>query len=75
MRAFQVIVHGAPSSLRCNEIPDVAPGDCQIRIGVRAAGINFSDVLAVSSKNQGLHKRPRFGDHNDAVPRYLPDSL
>lgn len=75
MRAFQVVVHGVPSSLRCNEIPGVAPGGGHIRIGVRAAGINFSDALVVSSKNQVLPKRPRFGEHNDAVLRYLPDGL
>ena len=75
MRAFPVVVHGEPSSLRCNEIPDVAPGGGQIRIGVRAAGINFSDVLVVSRKNQVLPKRPRFGEHKDAVLRYLPDDL
>jgi NADPH:quinone reductase len=58
MRAFQVVEHGAPSSLQCNEIPDLAPGAGQIRVGIRAAGINFPDVLVVSGKYQVLPERP-----------------
>lgn len=58
MRAFQVIEHGAPSSLRCKEIPDLAPGAGQIRVGIRAAGINYPDVLVVSGKYQVLPQRP-----------------
>ncbi len=36
MRAFQVVEHAAPSTLRCNEIPDLAPGAGQVRVGIKA---------------------------------------
>ncbi|MET1045481.1 MAG: NADPH:quinone oxidoreductase family protein [Hyphomicrobium sp.] len=58
MRAFQVVEHGPPASLRCNEIPDLVPGIGQVRIGIKAAGINFPDVLVVAGKYQVLPKRP-----------------
>jgi NADPH:quinone reductase len=58
MRAFQVVEHGAPSSLQCNEIADLVPGAGQVRVGVRAAGINFPDVLVIAGKYQVLPKRP-----------------
>jgi NADPH2:quinone reductase len=58
MRAFQVVEHGAPSSLKCNEIADLVPGAGQVRVGVRAAGINFPDVLVIAGKYQVLPKRP-----------------
>jgi len=58
MRAFQVVEHGPPSSLQCNEIADLVPGAGQVRVGIRAAGINFPDVLVVTGKYQLLPKRP-----------------
>jgi NADPH2:quinone reductase len=58
MRAFQVVEHGAPSSLQISEVDDLKPTADQILVGVRAAGINFPDVLVVSGKYQILPKRP-----------------
>ena len=58
MRAYQVVEHGDPSSLQLNEIGDPVPGKGQLLIGVRAAGINFPDVLVVSGTYQVLPKRP-----------------
>lgn len=58
MRAFQVVEHGPPSSLQINEVGDLKPVADQILIGVRAAGINFPDVLVVSGKYQILPARP-----------------
>lgn len=58
MRAYQVVEHGDPSSLQLNEISDLVPGNGQILVGIRAAGINFPDVLVVSGKYQVLPKRP-----------------
>lgn len=58
MRAFQVVEHGAPSTLQCNTIPDPTPGNGQLRIGIKAAGVNFPDVLVVSGKYQVLPQRP-----------------
>lgn len=58
MRAFQVVEHGPPSSLQINEVEDLKPTADQILVGVRAAGINFPDVLVVSGKYQILPQRP-----------------
>ncbi|SEH88566.1 NADPH:quinone oxidoreductase family protein [Tardiphaga sp. OK245] len=58
MQAFQVVEHGPPSSLQCNSVPDLKPGPGQVHVGIRAAGINFPDVLVVSGKYQILPPRP-----------------
>src|SRR5919107_2791838 len=44
----QVIIprFGAPEVFETRELPDPTPGDGEIRIRVRAAGVNFADVLA-----------------------------
>jgi synaptic vesicle membrane protein VAT-1 len=44
----QVIIprFGAPDVFETRELPDPVPGDGEIRIRVRAAGVNFADVLA-----------------------------
>jgi synaptic vesicle membrane protein VAT-1 len=46
MRAVVIPEHGGPEVLRVEERPDppVGPGD--VRVSVRAAGINFADTLA-----------------------------
>ena len=46
MRAVVITTHGGPEVLQVQERPDppVGPGD--VRIAVRAAGINFADTLA-----------------------------
>src|SRR5437868_1297742 len=43
MRAVQFSQFGGPEALEVVELPDPAPGSGQIRIGVRAAGINPID--------------------------------
>jgi NADPH2:quinone reductase len=58
MRAYQVIEHGDPSSLKISEVNDLVPGKGQILVGIHAAGINFPDLLVVSGKYQILPKRP-----------------
>jgi NADPH:quinone reductase-like Zn-dependent oxidoreductase len=47
-RLRQVVIarHGAPDVLEVREGPDPAPGEGEVRIAVRAAGINFADILA-----------------------------
>ncbi len=40
--------HGGPEVLEVQERPDPEPGPGQIRIAVRAAGINFADLMARS---------------------------
>ncbi len=46
MRAVVISRHGAPDVLRVEERPAPAPGQGQVRIAVRAAGINFADLMA-----------------------------
>jgi NADPH2:quinone reductase len=58
MRAYQVVEHCDPSSLKVGKIDDLSPGKGQILVGVAAAGINFPDFLVVSGKYQVLPKRP-----------------
>lgn len=44
MRALVVTEHGPPEVLRVEERPDPRPGRGQVRIAVRAAGVNFADL-------------------------------
>src|SRR5918998_1715817 len=46
MRALVITEHGAPEVLKVLERPDPEPGPGEVRIAVKAAGINFSDLLA-----------------------------
>jgi synaptic vesicle membrane protein VAT-1 len=46
MRQMVIARHGPPDVFALRESPDPVPGDGEIRIRVRAAGINFADVLA-----------------------------
>lgn len=47
MRAVVITEHGDPSVLQVQQRPDPpAPGPGQLRIAVRAAGVNFADHLA-----------------------------
>lgn len=58
MRSYRVWEHGAPSSLRLDEVDGLAPGPGEMVVDVKAAGINFPDVLVVSGKYQILPPRP-----------------
>ena len=46
MRQVVIVRHGAPEVLQSREAADPVPGAGEIRIAVRAAGVNFADVLA-----------------------------
>jgi synaptic vesicle membrane protein VAT-1 len=46
MRQMVIPRYGAPDVFELREAPDPTPGEGQIRIRVRAAGVNFADVLA-----------------------------
>ena len=48
MRAVVVTKHGGPEVLRVEERPDPDVGAGQVRVGVKAAGINFADLMARS---------------------------
>jgi NADPH:quinone reductase-like Zn-dependent oxidoreductase len=46
MRQVTIVRHGAPDVLQLREAQDLTAGRGEIRIAVRAAGVNFADVLA-----------------------------
>ena len=48
MRAVVITRHGAPEVLQVEERPDPPVGPGEVRIAVRAAGINFADLMARS---------------------------
>jgi NADPH:quinone reductase-like Zn-dependent oxidoreductase len=45
VKALVVTEHGPPDVLRVQERPDPEPGAGEVRIRVRAAGVNFADLL------------------------------
>src|ERR687888_712643 len=46
MRALVITGHGPPEVMAIQERPDPTPGPGEVRIAVRAAGVNFADLLA-----------------------------
>jgi NADPH:quinone reductase-like Zn-dependent oxidoreductase len=46
MRAVVITRHGDPSVLQVEDRPDPVVGAGQVRVAVRAAGVNFADTLA-----------------------------
>ena len=46
MRSLVITEHGPPEVLRVQERPDPEPGPGEVLVRVRAAGINFADLLA-----------------------------
>jgi len=46
MRQVVIPRYGAPDVLALREAPDPTPGEGEVRIAVRAAGVNFADLLA-----------------------------
>lgn len=47
----------APSDLRVSEVPDLVPGDGEVLVRVRAAGVNFFDTLIIQGRYQ---EKPAF---------------
>lgn len=58
MRALLSHEPGGPETLRLEELPDPQPGPGELLIRVRAAAINFPDVLIVEDKYQLKPPRP-----------------
>lgn len=52
MRAARCLGYGPPESLRIAEIPDPVPANGQAVVRVRAAAVNFPDVLLMSGDYQ-----------------------
>ncbi len=51
MRAIWIRKHGGPDVLEVRESPDPVPKDDEVRVRVRAAGLNFAEVVA----RQGMY--------------------
>src|SRR4029077_15850953 len=51
MKQMFVVGHGGPEKLQLRESPEPSPAGGEIRIRVRASGVNFADILA----RQGLY--------------------
>jgi NADPH2:quinone reductase len=49
---------GGPATLVLREVPEPSPGPGQLRIAVRACGINYPDVLLIEDKYQVRPPRP-----------------
>jgi NADPH2:quinone reductase len=54
VRAVLLRETGGPEQLQLTEVPDPEPGDGEVVVRVRAAGINFADVLV----RQGRYPQP-----------------
>lgn len=52
MRALVCKEYGTPDKMVVEEIDDPVPGEGQVLVAVKAAGINFGDVLTVAGKYQ-----------------------
>ena len=52
MKAIVCKAWGLPDTLVVEEMPDVIPGPGQVAIDVKAAGVNFPDVLIIQNKYQ-----------------------
>jgi NADPH2:quinone reductase len=52
MKAIVCNAWGLPDTLVIEELPDAIPGPGQLAIEIRAAGVNFPDVLIIQNKYQ-----------------------
>ena len=66
MRAVWVREHGAPESVRLEEVPAPEIGDDQVLIEVKAIGVNYPDFLVIGGTYQILPPRP-FSPGKDAA--------
>jgi NADPH:quinone reductase-like Zn-dependent oxidoreductase len=58
MRALVITEHGGPEVLKVEERPDPQPGPGEVRVAVKAAGVNFADVLARMGLYEDAPKPP-----------------
>jgi NADPH:quinone reductase-like Zn-dependent oxidoreductase len=58
MRAVWIARAGGPEVLEVRETPEPAPGTGQVRVRVRAAGLNFADVMARQGLNPDAPRPP-----------------
>ena len=58
MRAMLSETPGGPESLKLVEMPSPPLGKGQVRVAIRAAGVNFPDTLIIADKYQFKPPRP-----------------
>jgi NADPH:quinone reductase len=58
MKALLSKTPGGPDTLALQDVPDPAPGKGEIRIAVKACGVNFPDSLIIEDKYQIKPPRP-----------------
>ncbi len=58
MKAMMSVEPGGPDSLKLIDLPTPAPGSGQIRVAVKAAGVNFPDTLIIRDLYQFRPTRP-----------------
>ena len=66
MRAMLSETPGGPESLKLVELPSKPLGKGQVRVAVRAAGVNFPDTLIIADKYQFKPPRPFAPGHEVA---------
>ena len=66
MRAMMSETPGGPESLKLVELPSKPLGKGQVRVAVRAAGVNFPDTLIIADKYQFKPPRPFAPGHEIA---------
>ncbi|MDH5618169.1 MAG: NADPH:quinone oxidoreductase family protein [Gammaproteobacteria bacterium] len=66
MRALVCREYGTPETMRIEEWDDPVPGDDEIVFDVRAAGLNFADVLMIAGQYQ-VRTPPPFIPGNEAA--------
>ena len=64
MQALLCREYGPPDSLEMVEMPEPMPGKGQIRVNVKAAGLNFPDVLVIAGQYQ-VKTEPPFVPGNE----------
>ena len=64
MRALVITRHGGPEVLAVQEVPTPEPKAGEVRVRVRFAGLNFSDVMA----RQGMYPDAPPGFPQDRSP-------
>ncbi len=58
MKALVCVEHGPPEKLVVQELPMPEPGKGEVRIAMRAAGVNFPDVLIIQNLYQSKPPLP-----------------
>ncbi len=58
MKALLSTAPGGPETLTLSDLPDPVPGAGEVRLAVRACGVNFPDVLIIQDLYQFKPERP-----------------